>query len=235
MQIPSHTEHDKPCVRGIACIQSIVTMVSYKSSRLLANRIAYKRSQSNRQTSAWIGLSSLIVLSQGLRPSSRGNYSSSTNLLAIWPKKGTSNLSSMSASRYAFRVKKAIRPRSQRKSSHPKNTDHEKTRWMMKTAVNRSADCQAWNLLCVSCGRAERPRQNPSGWHIVGVKAVSDLPDVVALPLQDQQHNGPKRRQRQVSQACLVVQPDAQARVELVDTFPVGSQATAYVAKVSIR
>lgn len=49
----------------------------------------------------------------------------------------------MSASRYALSVRRAIRPRSQRNRSHPKNTDHEKMRWTMKTAVNRSADCQA--------------------------------------------------------------------------------------------
>lgn len=70
-------------------------------------------------------------------------YSSSTNLLAMLPKNGTSNLSSMSASRYAFRVKKATKPRSQKKVSHPRNTDHEKIRWTMKAAVNKSADCQA--------------------------------------------------------------------------------------------
>lgn len=35
---------------------------------------------------------------------------------------------------------------SQRKKSQPKNADHEKSRWTMKTAVKSSADCQAWNL-----------------------------------------------------------------------------------------
>jgi hypothetical protein len=55
-----------------------------------------------------------------------------------------------------------MRARSQRKRSHPKNTDHENIRWIMKTAVNRSADCQAWNLLVVSCRRAKRPRQSHS-------------------------------------------------------------------------
>lgn len=64
----------------------------------------------------------------------------------------------------------------------------------MKTAVNRSADCQAWNLLGVSCGRAEGLPQSHPGRHMVGVKAVSNLPDVIALPLQDQQHYGPQRR-----------------------------------------
>lgn len=127
-----------------------------------------------------------------------------------------------------------IRPRSQRKSSHPKNADHEKMRWTIKTAVNRSADCQAWNLVGVSCGQAEGLPQSHSGRQMVGIKAVSNLPDVVTLPLQDQQHNGPQRRQCQVSQACLIVQPDAQARVELIDTLSVRGQTAAYVAKVAI-
>lgn len=44
-------------------------------------------------------------------------------------------------------VRKAIRPKSQRKKSHPKNVDHEKTRCKTKAAVKISADCHAWNLI----------------------------------------------------------------------------------------
>lgn len=75
--------------------------------------------------------------------SGQTGYSSSKNLLAICPKKGTSYLSSMSASRYARMVRKAMRPRSQRKKSQPKKVDHEKMRCKMKMAVKSSADCHA--------------------------------------------------------------------------------------------
>lgn len=71
------------------------------------------------------------------------HHSSSKNLLAIWPNSGTSNRSSISASRYARMVKNAIRPRSHRKKSQPKKVDHEKMRCIMKIAVKIRADCHA--------------------------------------------------------------------------------------------
>jgi hypothetical protein len=47
-----------------------------------------------------------------------------------------------------------------------------------------------------------------------------DAPHVIAVPLRDEQQNCPQRRERQVCQTGLVVQPYAQARIELADALP---------------
>lgn len=129
--------------------------------------------------------------------SNKTDYSSSKNLLAICPKKGTSNRSSVSASRYARMVRKAIKPRSQRKKSQPKNMDHEKRRCITKIAVKSSADCHAWNLMF--CQLDAIPPQTTN------LSQAPDSPHVVTLPLQYQQHDRPERWQYQIRQACLVV------------------------------
>ena len=49
-------------------------------------------------------------------------------------------LSSVSASRYALSVKKAISPRSARKITQPRNVENEKMRCRTKTAVNSRLD-----------------------------------------------------------------------------------------------
>lgn len=43
------------------------------------------------------------------------------------------------------------------------------------------------------------------------------IPDVVAIPLQDQEYHSTNRRKRQIRQTSLVIQPQAQTRIELAD------------------
>lgn len=44
-----------------------------------------------------------------------------------------------------------MRTRSAMKNIQLRNEDHEKRRWKTMMAVNKRADCQAWNLYTVEC------------------------------------------------------------------------------------
>ena len=56
------------------------------------------------------------------------------------------NLSSVSASRYAFNTNHAINTRSPRKNTQLRKADHENSKCTTNNAVNSRLDCHAWNL-----------------------------------------------------------------------------------------
>ena len=151
-------------------------------------------------------------------------HSSSKMLLASLPKKGTSNLSNVSAakdvnnpssayeqenspSRYALKVKKPIPPRSSTNMNQERNELQEKIKCSTKMAENSSADCQAWNLYQPLLATILSP-----------TISIEISPNVITLLLQNKQQHSPRWRQQQVCQACFVVQSNRQARLELVQS-----------------
>jgi len=73
-------------------------------------------------------------------------YSSSKILLAKGPTIGTSYLSSVSASRYAFSTNHPINTKSPSEITQLKKVLHENNKCRINTAVNSRLDCHAWNL-----------------------------------------------------------------------------------------
>lgn len=113
--------------------------------------------------------------------------------------RGKTNLSNVSASRYAFNTSHAINTRSPRKNTQLRNLDHENTKCSTNSAVNSKLDCHAWNL------REGALSVTPTIPSTRAWNRQEDIPDIITLPLQNQQQYRPERRRRQVCQTRLII------------------------------
>lgn len=100
-------------------------------------------------------LGSCLLSAQRTEPRICGQLATSS----IYGDKRGTYLSKVSASWYAFRANHTIRARSPMKKNQLRNRDQENKRWKTIIAVNKRADCQAWNLSRGALAKGQIHRQ----------------------------------------------------------------------------
>lgn len=146
------------------------------------------------------------------KPRSTPAHSSSTNELASLPIHGTSHLSKLSASLYAWSARNAIKPKSSTSNAYETNFENEKMRWIRKRKVKRRLDCHAWNLITshVSphpCVAASSYTFSPAR-ECCSCGENINIPHIITPMFQHQQHGARHGRQRHIAQQRQDIQPN---------------------------